>query len=257
MLSVYWLPPLYFSVAIALLTAVLAWEWAALADASFSEKLVYVLLLLTCLFLIAYSKQILPILIAGLGWWLVACLCLFSYPRVGWLNTSTALRLLAGLFALLPGWAALHWLRMEPEGITFVFFALFIVWSSDIGGYFAGRLFGRRRLAVRVSPNKTLEGVAGSLLASFLVAGIIGYLAFDIQNWLLFFWITLLLVMASVLGDLTESMMKRIRGVKDSGNWLPGHGGLLDRVDALMAAAPVLALTVYCGWFPVQSFMAT
>lgn len=228
----------------------LAWEWATLADVSAPWRLFCVLALLGCLAFVAYYEPVLPVLILGLGWWLFALLCLVRYPSIGRLRTSTALQLLAGLLALVPAWTALHWLRTESEGVWLILFMLFIAAFSDMGGYFAGRAFGRKPLAPKLSPSKTLEGVVGAVFASFFVAGIMGTWLFKVQSWPIFLATVLLLIWMSILGDLTESMMKRIRNVKDSGNWLPGHGGLLDRGDALIAVAPAMALIVYWNYFP-------
>ncbi|RYZ95959.1 MAG: hypothetical protein EOO68_17675 [Moraxellaceae bacterium] len=118
---------------------------------------------------------------------------------------------------------------------------------SNIGGYFSGRRFGKHKLAPSVSPGKTLEGFAGGLLSNLILVGMIAYLTGN-NVWLLLA-IVVPTSLFSVLGDLLESMVKRYAGVKDSGVILPGHGGILDRVDSVTAAAPVFALALLAsGW---------
>lgn len=148
-----------------------------------------------------------------------------------------------GLVVLLPFWVALNVLRTSSYGPIWLLYGMSIVWMADIGAYFVGRYCGKHKLASNISPNKTWEGVLGGLLFA-LVAGII-------WNWFLkvpmtLWWIILLMVVItagiSVLGDLLESLFKRLVNLKDSGALLPGHGGLLDRIDALTIGLPVFAL---------------
>ena len=150
-------------------------------------------------------------------------------------------RLLAGLCALVPAWLALARLRLGgPRGAEWVLFCLLLVWMADIGAYFAGRRFGRRRLAPEVSPGKTWEGVLGGVAACIPVAvGGSFWFSVPLGGFLV---LCLAAVACSIVGDLTESLLKRFAGVKDSGTLFPGHGGVMDRIDSLTAAAPVLLL---------------
>jgi len=127
-----------------------------------------------------------------------------------------------------------------PDGAQWVLFALVLVWVADIGAYFCGRRFGRVRLAPQVSPAKTWEGVFGAMLLSALVA-IAGALWFHLPLGT-FLALCLGVVGFSIIGDLTESLLKRYAGVKDSGTLFPGHGGVMDRIDSITGAAPVLFL---------------
>ncbi len=151
----------------------------------------------------------------------------------------------AGFFyALLPA-LSLLWIREPREhGLYLLIWVFIVTWATDIGAYFAGRAFGRRKLAPSISPGKTVEGLYGGILAAGLLAG----------AWAIGMGLgTPLLVLAPILacaaqaGDLFESQMKRRAGVKDSGNWLPGHGGILDRLDGLVPVAVLTALAQLLG----------
>jgi phosphatidate cytidylyltransferase len=147
----------------------------------------------------------------------------------------------AGVLALVPAWLALVRLRLAlPHGAQWVLFALVLVWVADIGAFFFGRRFGRIRLAPEVSPGKTWEGVLGGIAVSVLVA-IAGSLWFKVSL-AAFLPLCLAAVGFSIVGDLTESLLKRFAGMKDSGSVFPGHGGVMDRIDSLTGAAPVLVL---------------
>jgi phosphatidate cytidylyltransferase len=146
---------------------------------------------------------------------------------------------LAGALSLLPAWLALMRLRSDlPHGAEWMLFALVLVFAADIGAFFAGRRFGRLRLAPTVSPGKTWEGVLGGAVAGTLV-GIAGSAWFGVPLYT-FLPLCLVAVAFSVIGDLTESLLKRFAGLKDSGTLFPGHGGVMDRIDSVTGAAPVL-----------------
>ncbi len=160
-----------------------------------------------------------------------------------------SLRHAFGVLTLLPFFWSVVILRangidVDPyHGAKLVMFVCLLVWAADSGAYFAGKSFGKRKMAPAVSPNKTIEGLVGGIITAVIVAWIFADL-FDIQFTSPFHMIviTLVTVVISVLGDLVESMFKRVSGVKDSSNLIPGHGGILDRIDSLTAAFPVFAL---------------
>lgn len=131
-------------------------------------------------------------------------------------------------------------LRALDHGVVMVLLALGISWAADTGAYFAGRAFGRTKLYPRVSPKKTWEGLAGGVAGSMVWVLLIESFALPGFHWLDVFVMGPLASLSGVLGDLTESMLKRSHGVKDSGNILPGHGGLLDRIDSVLFVAPVV-----------------
>jgi phosphatidate cytidylyltransferase len=230
-----------------------AWEWASLAGWSEpSSRVLYCLVIGACLWL-TYTLLRLPWNAAGLfgvsalllSWWGLCGYWLFDYQRRGLgIPRSRPLLTMAGLLVVVPAWAAIVRLHgaIDARGYLVVLLLL-LVWSADTGAFFVGRRYGRHRLADRVSPGKTWEGVIGGLLAGASVALLCSApLALGANERLLFVFVCLVTVLFSVLGDLFESLVKRQAGVKDSGRLLPGHGGLLDRIDSLTAAAPVFAL---------------
>jgi phosphatidate cytidylyltransferase len=177
------------------------------------------------------------VLVIALLWWLVALAAVLTYPR----NISMATAAGAGFATLLPAWGLLAFLHSSgPRGPSLVLTMLVIVWATDIGAFLAGRAFGRLKLAPRVSPNKTWEGLLGGILCAAAVgwaaSGILGIAALQSAS------LAVATAMASVIGDLTVSMFKRNVGLKDSGHLLPGHGGLLDRIDSLTSAVAVFVL---------------
>ena len=183
--------------------------------------------------------------IAGVGWWLLATLWLRTYDfGSGHDAAGRVAKLAAGTFAVVPAWSALVAIHAQrPGGHLWLLVALAIVWAADTGAYFAGRKLGRRKLSPRISPNKTVEGLLGGGIAGIVVAVVGGALAGTPWRQLpAVALVALLVVLAAVVGDLFESLLKRHAGVKDSGDLIPGHGGLLDRMDSVLAALPVFLL---------------
>ena len=132
-------------------------------------------------------------------------------------------------------------IRNNPDyGSEFVLYIILIIWFADSGAYFAGRALGKNKLIPKVSPGKTWEGVAGALVATLIIALVsINLLKIPSEQTMIFIIITLVTVIYSIVGDLSESMFKRMANIKDSGTLIPGHGGMLDRIDSLMSALPV------------------
>tara|TARA_Y100001933_G_scaffold253732_2_gene294383 strand:- start:33 stop:827 length:795 start_codon:yes stop_codon:yes gene_type:complete len=245
--AIYLLPLYGFALAFWLIAAAGAWEWAGLAGVSGAAgRAVYVAILAG----LAGAVWTVPdywthVLWLGVGFWICAALAVLSYPRGAGLSVHPLIALPAGLVAALAAWMALVVVRAEPGGATWVLWLLFLVWAADIGAYFAGRRFGRRKLAPRVSPGKTWEGLAGGVAVSLAVTvAMLWPMGAFTPVWIP---LIVLLVGVSVFGDLFESVMKRSRGVKDSGSLLPGHGGALDRIDSVIAALPVFALLLQRG----------
>jgi phosphatidate cytidylyltransferase len=183
------------------------------------------------------------LLAAAVAWWVIALLWLCLGPA----RHRSALVLICGAAVLVPPFVALGRLEITTHGFASgpvaVLWLVLLVVAADVGAYFAGRALGRRKLAPRISPGKTWEGVGGGLVLVALVA-VCGALHFRLPA-LAAVAFGCAVGIFSVIGDLTESMFKRAAGLKDSGAWLPGHGGLLDRLDSVTAAAPLYALGLF------------
>lgn len=230
-----------------------AWEWAGLAGWSTRTSRWAYAATLVAFLVFAYWLLGLPWGGAGLlgltlglaSWWTLILYWLvdFQRRRKG-IPRSRAVLGVAGLLVVVPAWSAMVALHRAFGGDAYLVISLLLlVWSADIGAFFAGRRWGKHRLAHRVSPGKTWEGVLGALLASVVVGWLCSLpLELGLLSRILFLVVCLVAVMFSVVGDLFESLIKRQAGAKDSGALLPGHGGVLDRIDSLMAAAPVFAL---------------
>lgn len=227
-----------------------AWEWSRLAGCRrVASRIVSGLALLGIL---AGFWQIMPepgwqqaYLSASLLLWLCALYLVRRYQLDRRVLLPAFVWMLAGLIMLAATWLALLMLHQHtPHGPALLIYLLALIWTADSGAYFVGRSLGRTKLATRVSPGKTLEGVAGGLISVLLLAlaAAIGYFGYQGKALLLFVLLSLMTALISVLGDLFESMIKRQSGHKDSSHLLPGHGGVLDRIDSLMAAAPCFTL---------------
>jgi phosphatidate cytidylyltransferase len=233
------LPPVATVIVITGLVLTGAWEWSAFLRAqraiARAAYVVFVAVLLAAVWYAADAPDILRIILTTtLVWWVIALAWIIFAPR----SVSPWSAGLAGVLALVPAWLALVRLRDLPHGAEWVLFALLLVWSADIGAYFAGHRFGRIRLAPEVSPGKTWEGVLGGFALSAVVA--VGGGAWFALPLYTFVPLCLAAVAFSIVGDLTESLLKRFAGVKDSGTLFPGHGGVMDRIDSVTGAAPVL-----------------
>lgn len=269
LMAILFLPVFEFQLVIAGVVAIGAYEWAKMSGLdSRMSKSVYTLIALTiCIFfaqvveqdLIWYQGQLNAVYRYILGvstlWWLMSLGMIIAYPKFcGFWRHSIVIRALFGLFTLIPTWVAVVSLRtslyeVDPlYGASLIFYVLGIVWAADIGAFFVGVKFGKHKLRPNVSPGKTLEGLLGGVAASF---AIIAFAALHYQVEPSRIWLHIVIggltVGVSALGDLNESMFKRCAGIKDSGKILPGHGGVMDRIDSLTAAFPIFAFC-YVTW---------
>lgn len=250
--TVIWLPPAGLALATGLVTLLAGWEWSRLSGLQARAGRIGCLLVLTLAMVVIWwadtavvAPLLLPLVVA---FWVAVTAWLLAggHPR----SPTTGPRprwLLAGLVLLPTVFVSIATLAALPAGRMLLLYGLFLVFAADTGAYFAGRRFGRRRLAPAVSAGKTWEGLVGGLLGAGAFSALAAWvLEIDADAWP--FWLVIGIVAAglSVAGDLFESVLKREAGVKDSGSLLPGHGGLLDRMDSLLAALPVQALGL--GW---------
>ncbi|MDT3707681.1 MAG: phosphatidate cytidylyltransferase [Thiobacillus sp.] len=236
--AILWAPAWLWAILTAAVVGMAAFEWARLSHFSPLFAGAYGLLLPLVALALRYGMADWPafqtgLLLLAVAFWLaVAPLWLL----LRWRAEQVFVRAAVGVVLLLPTWAALLYLRDE-RGPGVLLAVMAIVWIADSAAYFSGRRFGRHKLAPAISPGKTWEGIAGALVALALYAGLLSKLA-GMPLLPLFVMVAGLLYI-SVLGDLFESWIKRVAGMKDSGNVLPGHGGVLDRIDALTSTLPV------------------
>jgi phosphatidate cytidylyltransferase len=221
-----------------------AWEWSNLAGIQRVTLRVTLVAGVAILMLLLWQSSAVfspwPLWVAAVGW-LVNLYWVMRYPQALAQWRSTPRRLLMGLWVLLPCWVGFNVLR--ESGSVWLLFVLLLVWAADIGAYFAGSALGKRKLAPDVSPGKTWEGVGGGLATTLLLALVFSaWQGLGLSGGLMLLIVTLVVTLVSVVGDLLESMLKRYRNIKDSSHLLPGHGGVLDRIDSLTAAVPLFAL---------------
>jgi phosphatidate cytidylyltransferase len=244
--GILFLPPIYIGCALLVFLAAAAWEWAGLADSSRLWRLCYALATVVAAAVVVYGARRSEAVMAGMylvavaGW--VVALGLIAYPGRDRILSAvgTLPVLMTGWAILLPAWAVIVLLLQRDT--TMLIGLFLIVWAADGGAYIIGKKWGKRRLAPQISPGKTWEGVVGGILAGAATAFIFSdHVVFSANAALAYRWLAVGVVAFSVIGDLFESVMKRHRHVKDSGSLIPGHGGVLDRIDALLAAAPVYA----------------
>lgn len=252
--AVWFVPTVWLYSLFGAVGMLMAWEWAGLMGwgAQKNRRWAYVALnaaLLVLAWQVPGRDQLLPwLLAAAVVWWLFAVTLFPGFPdnlqkhRPG-LWSMGAL----GLLMMLSTMLALARLHAMPDGALRLLYFFFIVFAADTGAYLAGRNFGKHKLAPNISPGKTIEGAIGGLLLCSAWALTAGVFVFRVngREVLLLLALTLVVAVTSIVGDLTESMFKRMAGIKDSGNILPGHGGILDRVDSILAAAPTMVLGLY------------
>lgn len=214
------------------------WEWASLSKIKTIPSQIGFLALLGCALLASFWIPISVMILAAI-WWVMAGIIVVSFGFGKKLIPLEKMMIPVGLLILVPTFTSLNLLReMNPE---LVFWLFLFIWGADSFAYFAGKFFGKNKLIPRVSPGKTWEGFVAAMLTCVIVGILVSFRHFGGS---LFVWIVIAMIMGlvSVLGDLFESLVKRTEGVKDSGSILPGHGGLLDRIDSLTAAGPIFAL---------------
>lgn len=259
-LALFSLPFLGLALAFGLVVLLAGWEWSDLAGLGRVGRPLFMVLLTLGLLIVALwtglasadfrADRVQSVMgVAGV-WWALALLWVQGYPGSAGLWGSRLVRSAMGLLVLVPAWLALTWLRQLADGAWLVVFLLALVAAADIGAYFSGRAWGKRKLAPRVSPGKSWVGLWGGLACSLTLAAAVWGLFWQGRMPLTgLLALVAVVALSSVLGDLLESMVKRHRGLKDSGRLLPGHGGFMDRLDSISAAAPVFVLgLLLMGW---------
>lgn len=270
--AIFYMPLDSFSIFIMAVMAIGAWEWGPLMG--FENKRRRIAFVLATIFLISAIWYFIPltslwandahlqiiiqyILWIAVLWWLVSATLTFLYPRYSTFWAShRSIRGVFGWLTLVPTWLAFVVIRAnnyesDPyHGAQLIMFLFLMVWSADIGAYFVGKAIGKHKLLPNVSPGKTLEGFIGGVIFACVLVSLAGIeLGWTTNQFVLVLCVTALITTISVLGDLNESMFKRQAGIKDSGSILPGHGGILDRIDSLTATAPIFALCyAFLGW---------
>jgi phosphatidate cytidylyltransferase len=258
LLILFVLPEDAFAVCIGLIVLVGAWEWIRLSG--------LVNQLLTLILLVGFSgvlywSYLLPNvyvpMLLGIGciFWIGAAAMVMMYPRSKEQVGGKYMKLGFGLLVLIPAYVAFLYLRRHDAHLLLLALLVTIIWAADVGAYFVGRQFGTAKLAPKVSPGKSWAGLIGGMILA-LAVGMLGAFIGEPSDhlispipWAVFIGIVAVTVLFSVLGDLFESLIKREQGVKDSSSLLPGHGGVLDRIDSLTAATLVFALSVsLTGW---------
>jgi len=257
--AIFLLNPFYFSLFIGLIIILGGWEWANLSGASQPYFRIFYAFCIGLILYLGSELSIFIVLGVSVIWWVLALILLKRYPDSVRPWSPVIIRLLLGVLVLVPAWRGLVYLRSGTITISsstdistlwVILYIMLLVWGADIGAYFSGKAWGSKKLAPSVSPGKSWEGVWGglgvSLALAILVASIFNFnLTYSIELIL----ISLVTVVVSIEGDLLESMLKRYRGIKDSSQLLPGHGGILDRIDSLTAAIPVFTLLILlAGW---------
>ncbi|WP_040975995.1 phosphatidate cytidylyltransferase [Necropsobacter massiliensis] len=253
--------PFYFALAVAAVVTLGIWEWTQFARVKIGFwRLLISGLAGAFLFLWMFGEAdylnvgrvftgyAQPLLLLSVLWWLVALGFVLSYPNSAkiW-GKSALLQFVFALLTLIPFLVGVLRLRLDEyitnpyHGVMLLLYVFVLVWAADSGAYFAGRRFGKHKLAPKVSPNKSWQGVLGGLITAALLAAVfIGLTPNNLFSMATapFIVLSVFTVAVSILGDLTESMFKRESGIKDSSNLIPGHGGILDRIDSLTAAVP-------------------
>lgn len=246
LLGIFYTSATIFQIILASILLLGAWEWTNFANLKETYWRIAYLLLLILFFFLAQNLSFTIFIALGAFWWIFISSFLITPSHKNKVTAvSNRLILISGLLIFTSCFSALSFLRDQSE--NWVIFLLVIIWLADIAAYFIGKQFGKHALAPQISPKKTWEGFFGAIVVVAVVTFISGFIILQIDTTrLMSLWVLAILVtIISVVGDLFESYLKRQIGIKDSGQLLPGHGGLLDRIDSLIAAAPVFAMGVY------------
>ncbi len=256
--GVFLLEPVHFSWFFAFILAIAGWEWANLSSLTTQVvRVTYAMLVAAVLFTVLPGISVAWVLTISVMWWIIATLLVMTYPATAKYWRHPGVSALLGFVIMLPMWKALVFIREAQflpiesfNPLLLILYILLLVWAADVGAYFTGKAWGKSKLAPNVSPGKSWAGAWGGISAAMILGLITSYMiGLNLLMSVQFLVITAVTAFISIIGDLTESMFKRTRGVKDSSALLPGHGGVLDRIDSLLAAIPVFVfLLLSMGW---------
>lgn len=251
--GLFYMSQAHWALLMAAVVGIGAWEWGALLRWSeVQRRFLGLMLALTCAGISLLAPDAIGVNAAGdfASSWVITvyavsaafwCLLTPLWLRARWALGSGSVGLLTGVIVLFPTWLALVQLRIPGPGILLALFA--VVWMADIAAYFSGKKFGKHKLAPNISPGKTWEGAIGAVIGVIIyglgVRLVSAYAPLGLSLWVL---ALIAITAVSIIGDLYESMLKRQAGIKDSSNILPGHGGVLDRIDSLTSTMPIIAL---------------
>lgn len=244
-LAILQMPKVYLALISGLVFIFAAWEWIQM---TVIKKLWIQIFLLTTLVIVAWSMlangfNLHWLYGLSLVWWLLAFVGVCYFPRGSMLWQFMFVQPLVGLLMFVPAWVAFNSLQiMGIEGRIWVLLGCVLIWSADIGAYATGKLWGKRKLIPAVSPGKTWAGLYGAFASGCIVALVFYYGVGPLLSLPKVLVLALITVVFAVIGDLVESMLKRIYSYKDSGNIIPGHGGMYDRLDSMLAAFPIYTL---------------
>jgi phosphatidate cytidylyltransferase len=247
---IFLLDTVWFSALFAVFVGVGAWEWAGLCKISKKYQYLYSLvtvLILAGLYSASNSGIYNSLILSGVVYWIIAVALVFSYQKQrNFLPKSPLALLIIGQLLLIPMWVSLTVLKSFPgNGAILIMLLMLLIWGADTAAYFVGKKWGKRRLASRVSPGKTWEGSIGGVIAGIAIALAYVIVSDAMPNQgIALIGLSFLTVSISIIGDLMESMVKREADIKDSGSILPGHGGVMDRIDSLTAAGPVFVFGI-------------
>jgi len=243
--------PLFAVIALILVVSIGGLEWANLVGLKDTKQMLYVISLLLLAYF-AYRSTTLSWFFVTLGffWWFFNLVMLIRYKQdTPYYKNNPLMLRLSGYFVLIPAWSAA--IILHTHSPYLILFLVLLVATADTGAYFAGKSFGKNKLVPQISPGKTREGLLGGFIAALIVAFIgASLLGLGEGYFRHFIYLSAIVALLSVVGDLFISLIKREAGAKDSGNILPGHGGILDRVDGLIATLPLFALGI--NWSAIQ-----
>lgn len=261
--ALFLLPLLGFELVMFTVCMLSIWEWGQLAGFTNSRQRIWLTILVGLLLsLMMFTMpidlslitiiQVQWILWAAFTWWLGALLLVICYNHSAtfWYHSRPLLLIYGGLTIIPFFWSMLilrqyDYTLNHHSGAWWLLYVILLVWSADSGAYLFGSLLGSHKLAPKVSPSKTWEGLAGGLITSAIITWLFSQYAPLYVSPVVLIIVSAMAVLASVLGDLTESMLKRAAGIKDSGYLIPGHGGILDRIDSLTAAVPIFVCLIF------------